>query len=346
MDRAQDFRFTGTALCWGLFLLVVAASTGFLSMYPQVSYIKLGFTGLFIGALLLMARGPGEYPAVIYGVVCGIIIASLIAFVAFPFVGYMFTFGGDSLAGRFSGVLAHPQLLSCLIAVSLPLLIYTYVVSQGLQRGWALIILGLAFALMYITSSRGGMLAGLVSTMAILGLLIWRPSSPTARHRAWGLALILVAGGLIAAISAADSVRDFVFKNERAVGVNLSGRDKIIEQSWAAFRARPLLGNGFQVPSEFTEHGASTFGTDDNVSIEKCFFLTMILEETGAVGGFLFLLGLWLLLYQAYKSRSFVFVSCLLGFLTVNLAEAVIFSPSSLGGLCWLVCFSTHRLRA
>jgi hypothetical protein len=343
--RGADFRFAGTAWCWGLFLLIVACSTGFLSMYPQVSYLKLGFAGFFLGSLLFMTRGSGEYPSVVFGTMSGIIVASLIAFVAFPVVGYMFTFSGDSVAGRFSGVLAHPQLLSCLVAVSLPLFIHTYVSGQGLQRTWALWAVGLAFVLMIITSSRGGMLAGLVSSGAILVLLIFRPSSPPARRRAWGLALILAAAGFIGAFLAADSIRGFVFKNEDADVLSLSGREEIIEQSWTGFLARPVLGNGFQVPSEFTEHGAASFGADDNVSIEKCFFLTMILEETGAVGGLLFLSGLGLLLLRAYKTRSFVFIACLLGFLTVNLSEAVIFSPSSLGGLCWLICFSTHRLR-
>lgn len=344
--RGENFRFAGTACCWGLFLFIVACSTGSLSIYPQVSYLKLGFASLFLGSLLFMTRGTGEYPAVLFGTISGIIVASLVAFVAFPVVGYMFTFSGDSVVGRFSGVLAHPQLLSCLVAVSLPLLIYTYVAGQGVLRIWAFWVVGLAFVLMFITSSRGGMLAGIVSTGAILGLLIFRPSSPFARQRAWGLALILTAAGAIGAFLAADSIRGFVFKNEDANVLSLSGRDEIIEQSWTGFLARPVLGNGFQVPSEFTEHGAASFNADDNVSIEKCFFLTMILEETGAVGGLLFMSGLGLLLLRAYKMRSFVFVACLLGFLSVNLSEAVIFSPSSLGGLCWLICFSTHRLRA
>jgi O-antigen ligase len=148
-------------------------------------------------------------------------------------------------------------------------------------------------------------------------------------------------------IFAVDQMRIFVFKTEDIEGgLSLSGRDRIIGASWEGFLANPVFGNGFQVPSDFTEHGAATFGvSSEATTVEKCFFLTMLLEEVGILGTMLFLAVLGSLLAHWLRKGSYVAVSAMMAFLVINTGESCILSPSSIGGLCWLSIFATHNLR-
>lgn len=83
---------------------------------------------------------------------------------------------------------------------------------------------------------------------------------------------------------------------------------------------------------------------EDSTAIEKCFAGTMILEETGVIGAALFLAGAIFLLSECVRRRAYLCLATFVGFAAVNLGEAVVFSPSGLGGVCWLMALSTYNV--
>jgi len=202
-----------------------------------------------------------------------------------------------------------------------------------------------ASLLIAVSSSRTGLLAVFVGLFSIL-LMMRKCQDMNVRRRTnlvWG---IIWAAILLTLATSFEQVQQFIYKTDDITGgIKLSGRDEIIYSSWQAFVSSPIFGNGFQVPSNFTEHGGATFGISSDVtSVEKCFFITMLLEEVGLVGTVLFLAAIVAMLRVWYRKGAYVAVAAMLAFLTINIGEACILSPSSIGGLCWLSIFAVHNL--
>jgi hypothetical protein len=325
-----------------------AVSSYFNSFYVSISELKLLFGAFFFFGLLLSTRATDRFPAIAFGVVSAIILLSLMFFLVYPAIGYAYfadANAAESAMGRYSGIMNHPQLLACLVAVNLPLILHTYLVRSGALSSLALGVLIGAGVLIAISSSRTGLLA--VSVALISTLIMARGSlDPQVSRRVnviWVVIFIALVFGLATSF---EQIQLFIYKTDDLEdGIRLSGRDEIIKDSWQGFMANPIFGNGFQVPSDFTEHGGATFGISSDVtSVEKCFFITMLLEEVGLVGTILFLGFILSMLMTWRRKGAYVAVSALLTFLTINLGEACILSPSSIGGLCWLSIFAVHNL--
>ena len=332
-----------------LFFLLAAASSTLFSLFPQVSLLKVGFAGVFLIGVMLSARGTGRYPYVLFGAVVAISVLSAAMFFINPAVGYAYSQDPNaslSASGRYSGVMNHPQLLACLLAVNIPALLFVYITQRGLLSALSFLGLVCVFLINVVSSSRTAMLATLAASVLSVALYMRHAVDREAMRKAkavLGLGiLILLAGGF----AFSEQIGAFVRKTEEVgAGISLSGREEIIFASWNGFLDRPLLGHGFQVPSPFTEHGASTFGlTSEATNIEKCFFLTMLLEEVGLLGTLAFLSALFLLYRHWLRKGAVVSVAAMTAFLMVNVGEACILSPSSLGGLCWLSVFAAHNL--
>ncbi len=346
---ARRLEYGAAAAAFLLFFLLSAASSVLFSMYPQISLLKVGFAGFFLLGVMLAAGGTGRFPYALLGAVIAVAVLSAALFFINPAVGYAYSQDPNAAftaSGRYSGVMNHPQLLACLLAVNIPVLLFMYVSQRGLPSALSLLGLVCAFFINAISSSRTAMLATLVA----VGLSVFLyaraavdQESARKTKTVFGLCiLLLLAGG----IAFSEQIATFVRKTEDVgAGISLSGREEIIFASWNGFLDRPLLGHGFQVPSPFTEHGASTFGlTSEATSVEKCFFLTMLLEEAGLLGTAVFFLGILLLYRHWLRKGAVVSVAAMTAFLMVNVGEACILSPSSLGGLCWLSVFAAHNL--
>lgn len=348
-NRSANLEYKTAAIWFALFILTSAASSFRTSMYVGISETKILFCGLFIGGLLLGARPSSGFPNVALGVLGAIGFLSLFCYLFVPFIGYAFVLdpnAGREAAGKFSGIMNHPQLLAAILAVNLPLMLYAYVHKKGLVSWLGIGAFLASLVLIAVSSSRTGLLASMASCFCALYFFQKHAISPTARSRGISVAVGLFLVVCIGSIFAMDEVKAFIYKSgESGEGLNLSGREKIIAASWDAFLAKPFFGNGFQVPSDFTEHGSASFGlSSDSTSIEKCFFITMLLEEVGLVGTTLFLSMLWALFSQWRRKGSYVSIAALVSFLLINTGEACILSPSSIGGLCWLSIFAAHNL--
>lgn len=347
--RWADCEYQTAAIWSGLFFLAAAYSSYKYSFYLSISLTKIGFCGLFLGGLILMARRTASFPHVTFGVIATIGALSAGFYLVAPEVGYAFVQdpnAGLTAAGKFSGVMNHPQLLAALLAVNMPLMLHAYISRTGTVSSLGIGAFVVSFFLIAVSSSRTGMLAAFVGSALTLYFHNVHASNPTMKRRAYYITFGAFLAMCIGLIAAFDIVRLFVFKTEDIEGgLSLSGRDRIITASWSGFLASPILGNGFQVPSEFTEHGAATFGiSSEATTVEKCFFLTMLLEEVGIVGTTLFLCLLGSLLMQWRQKGSYVAFAAMISFLVINTGESCILSPSSIGGLCWLSIFATHNL--
>lgn len=339
-----------TAINWfTLFIIAAAYGSYKYSIFASVSLSKVAFCGLFLGGLFLTARPWRGFPHVILGVITAIGFLSLAFYLIKPEVGYAFVLdpnAGKDAAGKFSGIMNHPQLLAALLAVNMPLMLHAFISRTGTVSRLGMAAFVTSLCLIAVSSSRTGMLAAVIGCASMLYFHNAHAANPTVKRRTYYVTFGIIAVVCIGLVVAFDEARMFVFKTQDIeAGMSLSGRDRIIAASWAGFMASPVFGNGFQVPSDFTEHGAAAFGlTSESTTVEKCFFVTMLLEEVGFVGTMLFL-GMLASLFMHWRRKgSYVAVSAMITFLVINTGESCILSPSSIGGLCWLSIFATHNL--
>ena len=348
--RRADFEYKTPALLFGLFVICSAFSSYNYSMFVAISLTKLLFLTLFFGGLLLSSRASAGFPHVLFAVIATTGFISAYYYLVAPEIGYAFVMdpnAGVMVTGKFSGILNHPQLLAGILAVNLPLLLYAYMVKTGVVSRLALGAFIVSLVLIAISSSRTGLLAATVSCGCAFYFYNKHATNQVMKMRVRVIAMLLVGVIAVGSVLATDQIKMFIFKTDDLErGFSLSGRDEIMYASWLGFLERPAFGNGFQVPSDYTEHGAAGFGiTSDATSIEKCFFLTMLLEEVGLIGTVLFLCMLGALISLWRRKGSYVSIAAMLSFLAINTGECCILSPSSIGGLCWLSIFAVHNLR-
>jgi hypothetical protein len=332
----------------GLFLLIAVIGSYYNSIYLKISELKLLFAGLFFFGLFKSAKSTDGFPGALFGIISAIVLLSLATFFFYPAVGYAFLFDptvAPDMVGKFSGILNHPQLLAILLAVNLPLLLHVYLTRTGAIYFLAVIVLVATSVLIAISSSRTGFVATAVALISTL-YMCRHTQDPVVRRRANSMWAFLVLALVVGLATSFEQIQIFLFKtNDLEAGISLSGRDEIIGASWNGFLAKPIWGNGFQVPSEFTEHGGAAFGAEsDGTTIEKCFFITMLLEEVGLVGTLVFLGLVALLLRHWHRKGAYLAVAAMLAFLAANIGEACILSPSSIGGLSWVSIFAVHNL--
>ena len=331
-----------------LFFIIAAASSYKNSLYVWISESKALFAALFFLGLIYSAQRRARFPSVHFAVIVAVAVLSVAVFFVDPIIGYAYFIDPNaafSASGKFSGILNHPQLLACLLAVNIPLLLHAFVASRGLASGIAFLALVASLLINAVSSSRTGVLA-LTVALAVSLYFLKKNRDPMVASKV-NIVITLIGFGVVVALATSyEELQMFIYKtDDLAGGIRLSGRDEIIAASWRGFEANPIFGNGFQVPSDFTEHLGSTYGvSSDATSIEKCFFLTMLLEEVGLVGTLLFLAAIVSLIRTWLCKGAYVSVAGMAAFLTINLGEACILSPSSIGGLCWLSIFAAHNL--
>lgn len=346
--RKVTNEYKTAAATLALFFFFAALSSYGNSSYVAISVLKALFAALFFGGLIFSAQSRAHFPHVQFAVIVSVALLSVAALIFNPMIGYAYFTDPNaalSASGKFSGILNHPQLLACLLAVNIPLLLLAFVTYRGAISFLALVALIATMLINAVSSSRTGVLAVMVAL--IVSLYFFRNNTdPSARGKVSLAIGLIIFVALVGLATSFEQLQIFLYKtDDLAGGIQLSGRGEIIAASWKGFMAKPFFGNGFQVPSDFTEHGMATFGvSSDATSIEKCFFLTMLLEEVGLIGTLLFLAAIVSLIRRWLTKGAYTAVAALATFLTINIGEACILSPSSIGGLCWLSIFAVHNL--
>jgi hypothetical protein len=267
-----------------------------------------------------------------------------------PAVAYQF------LPGSLQGILNHPQSLGTFAAPAAAWTLSGLVLMRPTARAINIAVTVLVWAVMLLSLSRTAAIAAVGAT-AIAGLRRLLAGQRVENQAsilrltgsiAVGIALVIAVSALTGQLDVA--VRSFVLKRSApSVSESFIGsRGGGIESEWHNFLARPFLGNGFGVYAngEFPSGIVEVAGIPISAPVEKGFVPTAVLEETGIIGGCLFL---WLLVSLANdvgKDSDLRWVAAFWAALLVNLGEAVIFSPGGIGLLIWLLiglCVTSGR---
>jgi hypothetical protein len=338
----RDFELKLVLVVWALFFAYAAISSLFVSLYPNISVLKASFSGAFILLLVLLAPKNTRYPNLLSGLIAASAIGSLLFYFYYPSIGYSYRQDFRDFM-HYAGMFRHPQSAGALLGLASALVLHNLVNSDGLSKIFHLATLISLVVTLYLSASRIGALTLISSSsLYVLTCIVKSRNSRNVISMKYLLAL-----GIIAAVSLIvieyESISKFVMKGGSAEGyLSLSGRSELVLQSLEGFYHSPIIGNGFQVPSIFTLGGADDFIYGDGTSIEKSFSPVMILEETGIIGAILFASGLILILQSAWREHRYLFCSTLCAFMILNFAEACVFAPSGLGGLSWILVFSTY----
>jgi hypothetical protein len=115
----------------------------------------------------------------------------------------------------------------------------------------------------------------------------------------------------------------------------LSSRQALIDLSWRNFLESPWIGIGFEVATtEFFRQNATLF----YAPIEKGFLPVAVLEETGVIGTFFFVVFLLAYVRYLWRNLNIPGIALFVTFLAVNCGEAMLFAVGGHGGFGWLLC--------
>ena len=360
--------------------LVVAVVSSLAGMLPFISILKIVNMSLFLTGLYMGTRNMSQdadellwLRAFFFSFAAFIVVGSVIMLLVFPGAAYITslrhtfeTLGAEGAYEQlkqsnalrlFAGITSHSQLLGTLLGTLNAWLLFDMVMIERRASKWHLALLALLPVVMYMTHSRAGMF-GFVVSWAVAILLAVRSSSLTGtmRGRMQGVLLAMVVAGVcalaVAAMLKPGLIEGIIRKtadveeDTRNRWEAFNSRQGQIEQSWSIFKRHPVLGIGFQISEELVFH-AQAVGMGKlmfSAPIEKGFLLTMVLEETGVIGGIAFCIFLSITFTACGRMRLYATQGMLLTFLALNVGEASFFAPSGSGGCHWCFVFGGFML--
>jgi O-antigen ligase len=256
--------------------------------------------------------------------------------------------GAGTFSSTFNGPFYHSNCLGPMAAMMVVYLICVVIYGHYRNR-W--LCIGLAACLMYfmaLTQSRTSFAAMFAGIIALVGLsfILVRRQSIQLRMKVSRLALVgtLAIGGvgvLIADVMTGQAITKKVVAFANKGGKSevfdldqaLSSRQSVIQASWHNFLESPLIGIGFEVAkTEYFQKNATLF----YAPIEKGFLPVAVLEETGIIGTFFFVVFLMAYLLSLARERNVPGITLFLTFLAVNCGEAMFFGVAGHGGFGWL----------
>ena len=171
---------------------------------------------------------------------------------------------------------------------------------------------------------------------------------------------LVVCGAIAVCVlpGARDKIAEFALKwkgDKRQETVTVEGmfksREGLIDEAIRNFKAKPLLGNGFQVSEEMQRQKRTRFLDYLTAPIEKGVWIYAIPEEGGIVGMALFCGWLLALFPLLIKRHAYIGASVFFAFLVSNFGEFSMFSMSYIGGIYWTlvfaaICLDVQRMKA
>jgi hypothetical protein len=256
--------------------------------------------------------------------------------------------GIGTFASTFNGPFYHSNCLGPLAAMMVVYLACVVIFGKYRNRWICLFLAACLVYFMALTQSRTSFVALFVGLLTTIGLTFVIARRGYIRLRmnvsrfalVGGLAMAAV-GGVLLDMSTGNSVTKAVvaFANkggrteEFDVDQALSSRKAIVELSWQNFLHSPLIGIGFEVStSEFFRQNATLF----YAPIEKGFLPVAVLEETGVIGTFFFVVFLLGYLRHLARRLNIPGIALFLTFLAVNCGEAMFFAVGGHGAVGWL----------
>lgn len=337
-------RVAGLWVGWAMLCcaVLIAFSAVAVSLLPSISLFK---GTLFIMVLwVLFHTDRVDWPAFASRVDRFIPLYVLLSlpFLAIPSIGFKVNGTG------FQGLTVQPQVFGVWMALAAAWLLYRSWARQcALPRPLSIVVIAVLLGCILLSEARTALLGFSAAAVATTLVMIFR--SPTN----FGLRLLMGMAVAALSVTAAQNnatLENFLFKRSQMsdiVGAVQASRGFLVERSLENFRAHPILGIGFGVPSnpataEITY--APVINMPISVPVEKGVWVTAALEEQGALG-MLALISLYLsLLSYAIMRRSWMGIPMIFYFLTSNLAEMTMFSMGGTGLLQWLLLMASLKL--
>lgn len=258
--------------------------------------------------------------------------------------------GTGTVSSTFNGPFYHSNSLGPIAAMMVVYLACVFVFGKYRNRWICVALVPCLVYFMALTQSRTSFASLFVGILTLVGLsfLLVRRRSIRLRTQIPRLAL---AGGLAAAgmgVLVADAVTGqaiskgvvaFANKGGRSETLNLdqviSSRQRLVEASWNNFLESPLIGIGFEVAkTEYFQSNATLL----YAPIEKGFLPVAVLEETGLIGTFFFVIFLATFLLTLARDLNVPGLAVFLTFVAVNCGEAMFFAMGGHGSFAWLLC--------
>lgn len=356
-----------------MFAYLVAALCSSIEGYcPPISYMKVLNFAIFLVGIWLCTKNIYRRSSEMYSVRCFLLAISAVLVwgsyltllspgIAYPqTVDQYIQWGGMSRAEAvkmavyagaesfLAGVLNHSNALAPTLACTFGFLLCDMLfVERRITRFHGATLVAV-LPLLFLTRSRGALVSFLAAVMLVL--MIGTKAIPTPlkiKARARSVISILLFFAFLGAVYLEVSGQRFskyvrktqnVSQDQRSLGEALtSSRMFLVSENMADFWRNPMLGMGFQTCQEHAIAYRAGLTSIFSAPIEKGVLPTMILGETGIVGGIAFIL--WLLVFVSVTlRRKYICTLCLMGvMLCTNMGEASFFSPGGVGGMLWIM---------
>ncbi len=336
---------------------IVSLMLAFINQYFfMISFLKLG---VFIyGAIaILLASDSRSYvsasklTAWFCALVLFFIVGNALAYVlgvGYTFRGKLYEVG-ENLTLGYAGMTNHPQTLGSLATISFVYAFCVFLLTPYRLR-W---IMGLAAPLLlvlcYLSASRTGFFAALISVFTIVGIaILTRMGSKRVRMNISMAQIIAIAVfGLLSLITfetitngiITQKLSDFalkVIRGDSRGGFSFArifeSRERLIEISWYNFMQKPFTGIGFGTMWDAQWAAQANIFT---APTEKGFLPTALLEEVGIPGAMCFVVFLVTYFWHYWKIRNIAALSMMVCLLLLNFGEMMFFAFGGIGLYCW-----------
>ncbi|MCB9299012.1 MAG: O-antigen ligase family protein [Lewinellaceae bacterium] len=343
LGRGGAIRTDRNLLFIWFFFLAMLPTAILTSKIPGVSAFKL--ISFFMGAITVFRSFQATHQlqaywkSWFYTLFVFIIGASLLAF---PLgVGFLRNTRG------FQGIFNHPQTLGPVCGILAAWFMSDYIFGKGSKTNFVLIFGITSTVMIFLSQARLGL--AILGGSFILAYLLFYLNGRKVVIPRFGQNIIFAASLAFVFLLIYDfeSISGFFtsFIQKRTQDAALSeafyeSRGFLVEASLQNFRDYPMLGIGFGVPTDYASgfRDLETFmGIPTGASIEKGFFPSALLEETGLIGALLTLALIISIIAKVNKKRDFPLMWFLLAVLLLNIGEAVFFSFGGLGLFDWLM---------
>lgn len=313
----------------------------FCSTMPDISALKAILFSMTIQALLVAwSRLSPQQRSVTENQLWGLLVG--VAVLSAPLLA---TKSGYFKNGRgFQGLLEHPQTFGPTMAIVAVWLFATWLVDRQMRPALKA-VLGLTLACVYLSGARIAALVLFVGVAAVIaaGPLTALMNQSSRVPKILKGRLTTVVAGVILLVAAAgpfmsDRVTQFITKTGKsttAIDAAWESRGHLIEMMQANIRDRPVTGIGLGVVSSSEQYSAvirdPIFGLPIMATVEKGVLPVAMVEEMGWPLALLYAPWFLALLLMAVRAGPRYAGVCAAA-LTVNISEAVFFSPGG-GGL-------------
>ncbi|RMH39014.1 MAG: O-antigen ligase domain-containing protein [Gammaproteobacteria bacterium] len=257
-------------------------------------------------------------------------------------LGYLRTAQG------FQGIFQHPMTFGPLAASIAAWMAGLYLVCKrdGLWRFLGLSCLACLFV--YASLSRTAALAlGSGFLLALIASIfrrdVKRPLEFLFSSKILIILGFLVSAGVLFAPQLSQAIQDFIAKDGvqgDAAELFEESRGALVARSMVNFRASPLMGIGFGVPSDLRrldQHLEKIAGIPVSASSEKGFMPSAVLEEIGIGGAMITIWLLILLIRPVVHWGGFPAIWLLFTSILVNVGQAIFYSIGGPGYFLWLM---------